>query len=166
MSSPSCPAASCAEYRLDVLASRTPYLNALQQRRLGKLLGVEETLSPGQALVWWVANLLQRARLVDQEQTWLLLEELAPNISILGEQLEAALAGDCKAASVGKLPVITLGIADRAFAVITGKDAVLELKTGKWIEGARSQFLERVLYDLTTLYCRERQALPSEAGSL
>lgn len=113
------------------------------------------SLDAGTALVVWVADLLQRCPLEDVDQRWLVLEEMLPHIRAFGNHLSQAIQ---ERPANGMLPVAEIGFGDRAYAVFTGHEGVLELATGQWVSGVRKQFFERVVYNLTVLFVRRHQA--------
>lgn len=113
-------------------------------------------ITGGDALAVWVADLLQKCPISDSDQRWFIVEELLPNFRKLGSTLLEKLDSP-------DLPSYQLGFGDRSSVVVSGEERILDLATAKWYPGKNRVFFERVLYDLTVLFCRRYRDCQQQA---
>tara|TARA_Y100001938_G_scaffold148750_1_gene233377 strand:- start:19934 stop:20419 length:486 start_codon:yes stop_codon:yes gene_type:complete len=107
----------------------------------------EDILSAGEALLLWLADLLEWTQICNQDQRTLLLQELRQVILELGEQLSNP--------ATENIPSFHVGFADRRWVTCTGTPAFFELTTGEWVDQLPYPALETVTYECTTLFMRQ-----------
>lgn len=132
-----------------------PGFSRVRQIKVLKLLGHSEDLppetglSPGETLVFWVAQLLHRRVPLDQDSQDLILEKFRDTIISYGNQLAEAMEKTPQQTPVGNLIV-----SDARFVVVSGKDAFLDLREARFVDSIKLLPLEIMTYNLAALYGR------------
>lgn len=133
-------------YRLAAIDPTTPPARLL---RLARLAGVcpdgddwgEADVGPGAALLVWLDAMLRARRPADADRLDLLLEVYAADVARAGEEAEAG--ADRQALLV---------LVDGTFAVVSGRDGCLDLRSGRQRKRMPQPPIESVTYNLTALY--------------
>lgn len=132
-----------------------PRLDHRHLRQLLRLAGFRgevegNAVTPGQALVVWSGVMLHLRSPVAVPRQRIVLEMLGDLIAKAGDEVESQLEAD-------RPPTLQfrLGIADGAFAVVSGMSNALDLQTSAYVSRADPP-LELLTYDLTLLYTINR----------
>lgn len=139
----------------------SPLLKNIIRSKILKLKEPSKTYNFGQALIFFLADMLTGSKLVTQDQLRVLLEEFSDRIVDFGIKLEAA----WKAAPVSNLrsfkslPVCKIGFLDRQLVCIDGQDTFLDLNSGERVPSTDNLPLEVIAYNLTTLHVRYNNQL-------
>ncbi len=136
-------------------------LSVIQKRNLRKLLGAGLTISSGDMLVYFVADLLVSVKLCNTEQQRLIIEEYYKQIKNYGDALEGYIDG----VNDEDLPVCLLGFCDRQYCTTKGSTRFLDLTSGETKSGIQTAFLEIINYNLTTLYTRRRKLVLEKSSN-
>jgi hypothetical protein len=151
---------------LDVKQACRALSQSQLQSILGVLLGREHyvhqrayTLSVEEALLIWLADLLEWMQVCNSDERTLFLHEIREELSGYADKLGACLndAGDT-------LPAFMIGFVDRKYATCTGIPKFFDLHEGLWIEKLPEPALEVVSYACTTLYMRNHQIIKLNHG--
>jgi len=128
------------------------------KRNAIKLPPGAERCSPGEALVFWLADWLMKARLLGPDELRLVIDDLAGDVKTFGDGLAGCnnLGG-----RILKLPTAKLVFLDRRHVCLDGRPLFVDLKTGAVAEAIDYKPLETIAYNLTGLYLRYSQALKS-----
>lgn len=113
---------------------------------------IKKSITHGQALWWWTANILQTAPFRFPLQFRLVMKEFGEDILKYGDYLYKALEGRLPEKVTIKLPAASLGIADRRFVAFTNKDNIFDLETGEWSIEKNLNFIETISYHLMSIY--------------
>ncbi len=137
------------EFTTQYVLSEAKSLSAYQLRLVRKLVGEGDRLSAGQAMVYWVVELLNQVNLCDKEQINLIAEEFSKTIETIGNKIAKAVKENNT-----NLLVAYIVFGDRKYLAITDGGDFLDLDSGYRISAPRS-ILENVQYNLTTLFTRK-----------
>lgn len=139
-----------------VIETSTANLSPVQKTILAKILGLTgDTLTAGEAMVFWLADLLSWVRICDSDQQRLIIELFCKDIREHGERVHTAVV-----TRQPVLPVSFIGFGDRHMVTITGQQVILDLNTGELKDlTLTEQLLETLNYNLTALYTRKYRAL-------
>lgn len=126
-----------------------------------KILGhksLPTTYSFGEALVFWLGDMLLGTKLTTEEQMRVIFEEFHERIKSFGDTLQEVWLKDKPAnfSAYKKLPICKIGFLDRRFVCMDGQQFFLDLTTGDRIPAADNWPLETLVYNLTTLFVRYR----------
>jgi hypothetical protein len=117
----------------------------------------------GEAVVFWLGDLLTGSKLVTSEQLRLLLEEFSDQLIYkFGNALQTAWVTDAEK-GMKRLPSCKIGFLDRQYVCMDGIDFFLNLTTGETTKAVGISALETVAYNLTTLFVRYQQRLNSKS---
>lgn len=118
-----------------------------------------DTVHSRQAFMLWVADLVERMPVKDNEQRLLLLKRLEK--ALLGYTFEIEVV----IPSLNAFPSVQLGLGDRRYVTMSNIEGkLLDLETGNWISaGTAPPFLERILYDLGRLFTHRYQQVVKDA---
>lgn len=135
------------QYPIDGLApilSTLTTRDILKRARSGVLVGswAQLKVSPGEALLLWLAEALQVRMPVSSEQQTLLLSHFWPKIIEIPDAV-----GDS-----GGPPVFQLIIADGTMACLTGMADYLDLRTGDTRPSLPRMAMELVSYNLSAIF--------------
>lgn len=139
-----------------------PRLPPLRLRRLMREMGKEgaEAVSPGEALLLWLAHWMAATQPVPPDQQDLLLVELGKEIIAYGDAFEAKM----KEAKEGEtVPAAVVSILDRSFAIISGREAFLVLTKGEYVKGLSRPPVESLSYNLAGMYAMAMSAVASKS---
>lgn len=154
--------------RIDIVKDFTQSLTHLKWIKTIKLLSLDlktvKTISPGQALVIWVADLFSGSALCLVEECDLILDEMKNDIQKFGNYLFNALEERTSLSNL-KIPIADLVFADRKFVTITGRQEILNIENGEWIRGLELHPFERVIYNLGVLFLRRLQIYHDNANN-
>jgi len=109
-------------------------------------------LSVGEALLLWIADLLEWMQVCNQDQRTLLLQELYDEIIRLGETIEEHFTKD-------EIPIFNLGFADRRWVTCSVVKNFFDLDTGAWVEELKEPPLETITYAVAALFMRNYKAI-------
>jgi hypothetical protein len=117
----------------------------------------------GEALVFFMADLLLGNKLLTAEQLRVVLEEFQDRIMTFGLDLESAwyVATPKGIDDLKRLPVCKLGILDRQLVCMDGCDFFVNVTSGERVPAVNNMPLELIAYNLTTLFVRSRTRLNS-----
>lgn len=141
-------------FKISTVLAACERLAPLEHRRLlkGMYKGQEPAeASPGAALRIWFKDLL-KVFPIEQEQRELIYEELGDKVERFGDELFDSYNDRELFTESHKIPVSYVGLADRKFLAMTGIRDLMDLTTGKRVDGTKFQFLETIQYNLTTLF--------------
>ena len=140
---------------LDKVLSTCRALHKANIRRLLRALELDpdkvDSLTGGQALLIWLADTLIGSRLLPNDWVWVILDELRLNIQIFGDEILAGIPSQ-------RLPAAYLAVGDRQFVVISRRIDLFDLANAEWVAAPTKPILERINYDLATLFCRHYYA--------
>jgi hypothetical protein len=120
-------------------------------RTLGKRYKKEDPVPPGEALLLWLAGIIQRELSLTSEQQELLLLEITPSVIDFGKQLSEQLKIEQEEESAFVL-VSRLTLIDRTWACISGLDTFIDLRTGEKTRSLRRAPVMTVSLDLAAIY--------------
>jgi hypothetical protein len=119
----------------------------------------------GEALTFWLADLLTGTKIISADQVRLLLEEFYSGILVFGDSLTTA--WETKGTMNRKrLPDCKIGFLDRQLVCMDGQNFFLDLVTGKKEAVSETKSLEVLMYNLTTLFVRYKNQMKSSSAEL
>lgn len=129
-----------------------PRLSPIRAGRLLREMGVGgDAVTPGQALLLWLAHWLAVTQPVPPDQQDLMLYALGGEVVSYGDSFEE------KMRSPGAVvPVGVVSILDRTFAVVSGQKAFLCLEKGEYVDGLARPPVESISYNLAAMYAQVR----------
>jgi hypothetical protein len=149
-------------FNYEEITSRCQALAPVQVASLSRsLLRYDETplqdtaLSVGEALLIWLADLLEWMQVCNQDQRTLLLQELRGEILKLGEAIEEHFPK-------GEVPVFHIGFADRRWATCSTMKHFFDLDEGVWVKELDEPPLETITYAVAALFMRNHRAIQSQ----
>ena len=131
-------------------------LSALQQRALLRHLlnGAAVEYGPGDCMLIWLAHHLEGVGFLSHEQRALLLEEMAPDLQLVGRRIDVGIQVAARADPGCAVPNYQLVFAEGRYATWTDKLGFLDLTDGMWVDKTPRPILESRGYNLTELFCR------------
>ena len=114
-------------------------------------------LSVGEALLLWLADLLEWMQVCDQDQRTLLLQELRKELFKLGKTIEEHIPK-------GEVPVFHIGFADRRWATCSTLKHFFDLAEGVWIEELNEPPLETITYSIAALFMRNYRVIQNQGS--
>lgn len=146
-------------FTYEEVADRCQALKPVQLRSLARSLlqydkepAPGSKLSTGEALLLWIADLLEWMQVCNQDQRTLLLQELKEEISKLGTAIEENF-------SEGKVPIFNIGFADRRWATCTTLPHFFDLDEGIWEKELSEPPLETISYSIASLFMRNHRVI-------
>jgi hypothetical protein len=134
--------------------------NAIRTKILKHNRLVEE-YNFGEALVFWLGDVLAGTHFVSPDQQRLVLEEFCDGIcefgKALGKDLDTVLGRGM--AEIKRLPVCKIGFLDRKLVCMDGQAFFLDITTGEKVPATDHMPLETLAYNLTTLSVRYNNQL-------
>jgi len=112
-------------------------------------------LSAGEAILLWLADLLEWMQVCNQDQRTLLLQELHEEISKLGAAIEEHFPK-------GEVPLFNVGFADRRWVTCSTLDNLFDLDEGVWVTELARPPLETISYSIASLFMRNHQAIQGQ----
>lgn len=120
----------------------------------GQIADSDPVLVPGETLSLLVAGLLDRVRIVSNDQRLLLLQDIKSVLWPFAQQLQEVINAAPDKRKISRLPVCQLGFVERRYVTATGRSGFLDLTTGDALRELPAAPLETISYNLTTLYVR------------
>lgn len=150
------------EFSAKEVEATTSNLTPLQRRNIRRLLRLDENalMSAGDALVYWVADMLSGTHVCDEASAAFILTDVASDLASFGDKLARALA-----AADDKTPVMFISFGDRRYVSVSGRVSFVDLKTGSDVDSLKVQFVEAVTYNLTALFVRQLARVNQHARS-
>ena len=115
----------------------------------------ETELSAGEAILLWLADLLEWMQVCNQDQRTLLLQELREELFKLGAVIEERFPK-------GEVPLFNIGFVDRRWATCSTLENLFDLDEGCWITELNTPPLETISYSITSLFMRNHQAIQGQ----
>lgn len=148
------------------LRPRLPRLSSVRVGRLLREMGQkdgEDAISPGQALLLWLAHWLAVTQPVNQDQQDLLLYALGKEVVAYGDSFDEKMRGP-----QATVPVSVVSILDRSFAIVSGQKGFLVLERGEYVAGLARPPIESITYNLAAMLVQVRSCLNSnpERGNI
>lgn len=119
----------------------------------------EDMLSPGQALLIWLADLIEWMQLCSSDERTLFLQEIKVELSSFAECLETSIN-----AQEDALPAFMVGFVDRRYATCSVMKQFFDMREGVWIDKLPEPALETISYSCTTLYMRNYHIIQESHG--
>jgi len=147
---------SVKRFKSEDIKRNCTHMSASFKRVLSEMCADKESLTPGEALVFWMFDLLAATnifidKLKCEEGMLLLADELFRVISTYGNKLEDAIKNNDE-----ELPISELIICDRQRVGLIGYNGFIDVIEAKKISDNKiGSFLERINYSLATLYVRQ-----------
>jgi hypothetical protein len=147
-----------ARARTQAAAMSDVHVMAFYKTVLGKdpPTGSSTKIDGGEALLLWVANLLQRTPFVESAHSTLLLQELGPSIIEIGQRLERT------APDFDGIEPYVLTFSDRRFVGLAGRNEFFDLKSGTTTEIMSRPALETISYSCAVMFVRNYRALENQ----
>lgn len=122
---------------------------------------------PWEAFHFWLTDMLASTKLLQQEQLRLVVEEFSNDFKTFGLTLQTALKDQVVKSvdKIKKLPVCKLGILDRRFICLDGRETFLDIQTGLLVPAIDNWPLETIAYNLTTMFVLYLNKYNSDLGS-
>lgn len=148
-------------------------LSPIRIRKIFRQIGLPENVapsvavSPGKALMFWVAKLLSVRALVDQDSQELIMETYGEWIEIYGDKLQFDWNAEAKGFSTDMIPVVILSIADGQHVALSNASNFLDLKTGQTTDTIPSGMpLEFIGFNLARLFTMEARRIGEKRKSM
>jgi hypothetical protein len=136
--------------------SLSPLLRNTIRSKILNCQSLPTTYTFGEALTFWVGDMLIGSKLVTSEQLRVILEEFSGRIVHFGNELQDVWLKEKPRGlpEYKKLPICKIGFLDRRLVCMDGQAFFLDLTTGTRVPAADNWPLETLAYNLTMLFVR------------